>query len=181
VRGSNHRAAASALWRTGRRLNIGLARRRRNIGRRHRLDVRRRLIDRIGWPWDGGWLFKHVVLGATSLPTAYSGYTKHDVDPSRTAAHGEPCAQSRKTRRDVHDDISSGKVNARLWPVNPGTQHRQVAVARHIQIENSDTNCSENGRAEGGSESQAEANGCRTDNAHSVAFVLVVLSFVLGS
>jgi hypothetical protein len=41
-------------------MNVGIARRRRNVRRRHRLDIRRRLVDGIGRPWDAGWLFKHA-------------------------------------------------------------------------------------------------------------------------
>ena len=89
------------------------------------------------------------------------------MDPSRMTARGEPCAQSRKTRGAVHDDISSGEVNSRGGPVDPWTQHGRLAVALQIQIENAENNCGENSRADPGAERQAQAERCGTARGHA--------------
>ena len=69
LRRANRRRSAAPV-RPARRLNVGRTRRRRNIRRRHRLDVRRRLVDRIRRPRKVGlrWLFDHADGFATLLP-----------------------------------------------------------------------------------------------------------------
>ena len=68
-------------------MNVGVARRGRNIRRRYRLDVRRRLIDGIRWPWDAGWLFNHAAFRCNKYAVHERPAAANQVpNPARHAA-----------------------------------------------------------------------------------------------
>src|SRR5439155_15165190 len=100
-------------------MNVGRPGGRRNVGRRHRLDVRRRLVDRVGRPREIrlSWLFLHVWVRATTLPKGHGFHGSHSSATSsvivRAAVNQPSGVLSTRTRpAAMAAQIDAGSASA---------------------------------------------------------------------